>query len=261
MKLYLRINSHSDCLLLQADAYRLVAWDKSHGLSLNLKIWVVMNFFRLKSPTSFQFSINGLPITLAGNSILDLVFILTKNVCALLDIEVACCKALKLLVFVNRIYRDFHFLALLKSLYCSLIRTIAEYGSVLWNPNTSLANDMVKKVQRKFFRMVAFRLNIACPPHDYTTIQTVLILSSLADRRHLVNLQFLTKLLTNQIDSPSLLSIINLHVPSRHTRSSIPFHIPSLPSNFLLNDLIFLVLSFCPSSSFRKYRSSFSILN
>jgi len=63
------------------------------------------------------------------------------------------------------------------------------------------SNDMVE-----IFRMIAFRLNIACPLHDYTPVQTVSGLSSLAGRRHLANLLFLTKLSTNQIDSPFLLS-------------------------------------------------------
>jgi len=125
--------------------------------------------------------------------------------------------------------RDFHLLASLKSLYCSLIHSIVEYGSVLWDRNTYLANNMVELVQRKFFLMVTFRLNIAYPPHDYSPVQIVKGLSSLADRRHLANLLFLTKSLTNQIDSPSLFSIINLYVSSRHPTFN------SLSSNFLLN--------------------------
>jgi hypothetical protein len=235
MKLYLRINSLSDCLQLQADLDRLVTWGESLGLSLNIQKCSVMTFSRLHSSITFPYSINAIPIKSSGNSICDLGFTLTKNLCPLLHIEMACCKALKLLGFVSRISQDFRLQTPLKSLYCSLIRPILEYGSVLWDPNTSVASNMIERVQRKFLRMVAFRLNIPCPPHDYTPVLTELGLSSLANRRHAANLLFLSKLLSNQIDSPSLLSVINFRVPSHHTRSCAPFHIPHLTSNFLLN--------------------------
>lgn len=96
---------------------------------------------------------------------------------------------------------------------------------------------MIEQVQRKSFRIVVFRLNVQCPPHDNSSVLAMLGHSSLANRRHRTNLLFLAKLLSYLIDSPSLLSMISIHVISHHTRSIalFPFPISHLSSNFLLN--------------------------
>lgn len=72
----------------------------------------------------------------------------------------------------------------------------------------------------------------------YCTTTPVLIalgVLSLANRRNLANLLFLSKLLSNRIDSPPLFSKIYFRVDSHNTRSFVPFHIYHFSSNFLLN--------------------------
>jgi hypothetical protein len=91
---------------------------------------------------------------------------------------------------------------------------------------------MIKRVRRKFLRHVAYRLNISCPPHDYTPIQRLLSLESLADRRHSVNIAFLSNLLSSKIDSHESLPRVSINIPCRRTRSSVPFRIPLSSSNY-----------------------------
>lgn len=123
--------------------------------------------------------------------------------------------------------QEFRQLAPLKFLYCSLIHPVLEYGSVLWNPNTSVANDMIERLQRNIPQMIAFRLDISCLLRDYSPVLIALGLSSLADCGRLANLLFLSKLLSSRIDSPSLRSKINSRVPSNNTRRSfVSFLIP-----------------------------------
>lgn len=137
MKLYRCISSPSDSRLLQSDLNRLVTWGKSLGLHLNISKCSVMTFSRINTPLKFTYFINNQPIASSGPSVIDLGFTLTQTLCPLKHIETSCCKALKLLGFINRTSQKFRLLSPLKSLFCSLVRPILEYGSVLWDPSTS----------------------------------------------------------------------------------------------------------------------------
>jgi hypothetical protein len=127
-------------------------------------------------------------LIICDNSVKDLGFTLTRNLCPNMHIQIICCKALKLLGFINRVSTDFHLLTPLKTLFCSLVYPILEYGTILWNPSTTSACSMIERVQRKFLHHAAYKLNISCPTHDYTQIQHLFSLESLADRRQSANI-------------------------------------------------------------------------
>ncbi|KAF0752147.1 putative RNA-directed DNA polymerase, partial [Aphis craccivora] len=156
---------------------------------------------RINAVVVHIYTVNNTALTTCNNYVKDLGFTLTRNLCPNMHIQIICCKVLKLLGFINRVSSDFHLLSLLKTLFCFLVRPILEYGSVLWDPSTA-------------------------------SIQ------SLTDRRHSANLTFLFNLLSSKIDSPESLSRVSFNVPSRLTRSSVPFHIPFSSSNYFLNSPI-----------------------
>jgi hypothetical protein len=107
MKLYLNIRSINDCLRLQADLNRLVDWGNSVGLQLNVSKCRSMSFYRCLGITHFPYSIHNTPIQFPGNSIRDLGFKLTHNLCPRLHIEEVSCKAIKILGFIQRVSREF----------------------------------------------------------------------------------------------------------------------------------------------------------
>jgi len=74
---------------------------------------------------------------------------------------------------------------------------------------------MIERVQRKFLRHAAFKLNVPCPPHDYKLIQCLFSLESFADRRHSANISFLSNLLSFKTDSHESLSRVSFNVPCR----------------------------------------------
>jgi len=238
MKIFLRIKSISDCFLLQNDLQRLVSWGESLGLDLNIPKCSVMTFCRTNVAFNYTYSVNNTPLKTCNNSVKDLGFTLTRNLCPNMHIQMICCKALKLLGFINRVATDFHLLTPLKALFCSLICPLLEYGTILWDPSTISAWNMIERIQRKSLRHASFKLNIPYPPHDYTPIQRLLSLESLADRRHSSNIAFLSNLLSSKIDSPESVSRVSFNVPCHRIRSSVPFHIPFSPSNYYLNSPI-----------------------
>ena len=116
------------------------------------------------------------------------------------------------------------------------MRPILEYGAIVWDPHTADNSRQLESVQRRFLRFACFILKIPCTPHNYTPAATILGLSSLAERRRVAGINFLAGLLNNNIDSPALLSLINIKIPFRSTRSTVPFSVPHASTNYMANE-------------------------
>ncbi|CAI6348345.1 unnamed protein product [Macrosiphum euphorbiae] len=127
--------------------------------------------------------------------------------------------------------KDFKLSRSLNTVYCSLVRSLLEYASVLWDPLVVIDSCHLERVQRRFFSSAPYMLKIVHPPHDYTPVLHALNLTSLADRRVKPNLGFLGKLIDGSINAPSLLAQVNFKVPHHATRSRVPFTVPSNCTN------------------------------
>jgi hypothetical protein len=143
---------------------------------------------------------------------------------------------------VKRIASEFKLESSIKVLYCSLVRSIVEYGSVLWDRHTTSSSLQLERVQRRFLSFAAYVLKIDHVPHDYFPVLTELHLSSLVDRRATANLSFLRKLLDGSIDAPTLLSSINFKVPQRSLRSHTTFSIPNCSTNYGRNNPVYRLM-------------------
>jgi len=108
-----------------------------------------------------------------------------------------------------RLSKDFKLAKSLKFLYCALVCPILEHGSIIWDPYTVSDSDKLERVQQRFLKFACFVLGIPHLAHNYNNITNILSLPILAERRRILNLKFIHGLITNQINSPSLLSQIN----------------------------------------------------
>jgi len=95
------------------------------------------------------------------------------------------------------------------------VRSILEYGSLVWDLHTANGFYHLERVQ-------------SCSPHDYTPVSKGLDLKSLANRRRMLGKTFLRVLLSNRIDSPTLLFLINFKVPQLSTRTPMSIYFPTL---------------------------------
>ncbi|XP_016658089.1 uncharacterized protein LOC107883123 [Acyrthosiphon pisum] len=218
IKLFLRIGSIDDCLNLQSDLDSFVNCFTNIGLFLNV------------SKCSEILHVN--------ESVIDLRFKLTRSIDPRPHIDMVCCKALKTLGFINRLARDFKLYSSFKLLYCTLVRPILEYGVVVWSPYTANDSLQLERVQRRFLHSAGFLLGIEHLPHDYSAVAAKLGLVSLAERRRMLCVKFLKGLLSGQVDSTDLLSLLNFKVPPCQNRSSVAFHVPICPSNYMKNEPI-----------------------
>lgn len=235
LKIFRRISNESDCLLLQEELTTLVDWFESIGLYMNVTKCQSMSFTRSRTSINHTYSIKNIHLSSASLK-KDLGIVFSSDLNFHCHIQTICCKAFKTLGFVKRISSEFKLTSPVKALYCSLVRPLLEYGSVLWDPHTASNSALIERVQRRFLSYAGYVLNIPHPLHDYTPVLRELGLSTLADRRVASNLKLLRGLINGSSDAPTLLSLINFRVPPRRTRSAVTFAIPMRVSNYSSNN-------------------------
>ncbi|KAE9529676.1 hypothetical protein AGLY_011772 [Aphis glycines] len=144
-------------------------------------------------------------------------------------------RALKVLGFIKRNTSLFTSPTCLRFLYFSLVRSILEYGIVVWHPYLAKDQLRLERVQNRFLSYAAFLLKIAHSPHDYSSIRSSLNIPLLSSRRIESDLSFATSLLNGTVDAPDLLSSIPFRVPVHYTRNHFLYLVPSHRFNYSQN--------------------------
>jgi hypothetical protein len=162
--------------------------------------------------------------------IMDLGILLSNDLSFNNHITIMCNKALRVFGFIRRNCLEFKDPNCFKLLYCSLVRSILEYGSVVWNPYQMGLINKIERVQKRFLRVLAYKAN-------RTDVSLVQIASefnivSLKNRRTFHDVSWLFKLLNSRIICPELLSQIPLNVPQTNSRVSQPFYLPTYRNNY-----------------------------
>jgi hypothetical protein len=128
-----------------------------------------MSFARNRNIINYTYLINGSSINVVTRK-KDLDILLCTNLDFHYHIEVVCCRALKMLGFVIRTSKEFKLSSSLKALYCSLVRLLLEYFSILWDPFTAADSSCIERVQRRFCSSASFILQILHLSHDYRPV-------------------------------------------------------------------------------------------
>lgn len=103
------------------------------GVALNIPKYTVMTFCRNNVLIKYAYFINNTPLNISNDSLKDLEFTITPNLCSNMHIQIIYFKAFKLLGFINRVFVDFNMHTPFKALFCSLVRPILENGTILWD--------------------------------------------------------------------------------------------------------------------------------
>jgi len=166
------------------------------NLPLNLDKCHSMTFCRKRSPILHSYYL-GSSLLLRVHLIKDLGFYLSPTLSFKHHLNVTIGKSLKILGFIKRNTTLFSSATCLRTLYFSLVRSILEYGSVVWFPYLACDQLRLEQVQNRFLSCIAFLLNIEHTPHDYTVLRSTLNIPTLASRRNQADLKFITSLLNS----------------------------------------------------------------
>jgi len=183
IKLFLRISTTDDCKRLKFDLNAFARWAQGLGLLLSILKCHTMTFTRSNDPILFKYSINDIALKHSSDCIIDLGISFDRSLTFQPHIEKVTCKALKLHGFVKRISCEFKLSSSLKTLYCSFVWSVLEYGIIIWEPCTIDGSCQLERVQRKFLKFAAFALGIECLPHEYEPVLQRLRLSTLCENR------------------------------------------------------------------------------
>lgn len=187
-------------------------------MAINTNKCCTVTFHRCLDPLIHDYTLNGASIS-RNYEIRDLGVWLTASLSPHVHILNICNKANRMLGFTLRITKGFTNLATMRTLYCTLVRSILEYCAVVWSPYQLGHIKMLQDIQDRFLRILGTRLGYPYRevPIDY--IAEMLCLPPLTSRRTLQGLVFLYKILRNQIDCPELLQLV--HIRTNHRTRSL----------------------------------------
>lgn len=233
VKLYRRVDSVQDVAALQADLDKLCAWSADWGLTLNPAKCKVLTVTLRSKPVESAYGINGSEIDKV-TSMRDLGVSLDTKLTFGSHIDEIISKANRALGFLIRSLQTGKHgrplplvdTKLLIGIYCAHVRSILEYGCVVWGGAAQTHLKRLEKIQHKFLIWLCGRCRITNISFEYKNLLQHFGLTSLAGRRTQYDLLFLRNLHNHKIDAPFLLECFPLAVPPRTLRNRVLFHVP-----------------------------------
>jgi hypothetical protein len=200
----------------------------------------IITYTRGYSPIRFQYTMGQLPLERVA-SMKDLGIILDSKLRFNEHISRTVAKANSMLGFLRRNTAQFDDVYALKTLYCSLARSVLEYGVQIWAPYHAVHVTRIESVQKRFVKFALRRLPWTnpdnLPPYEHRC--KLIGLRTLASRRNFLRRLFVFDIISNHIDCNSLLQEINFHAPARRLRNPrllwIPGHRTDYGNNNPLN--------------------------
>ena len=227
LKFFSTITSVDDCEKIQEDLNNLHGWCNDNGMELNVNKCKVMQFYRKKETTQFNYQVNDVNLEKV-NVIKDLGVYFDREMSFNDHIDYITNKALKMLGFLKRTLRDFNDIGCFKALYFSYIRSSLEYACQIWSPYYKINVECLERVQKRFLRFVGYKLGINVDQINYRELMKSLNIFPLEQRRNFIDICTLYKIVNHHINCPQLLEKINIKVPQRNLRDhdllSVDFH-------------------------------------
>lgn len=234
-KIFKIVSSISDCEDLQNDLLKFDHYCKKNQLILNSDKCYIITFSRKHNPISFNYTLSSKIITRV-KSIRDLGLTLDDKLNFNIHIDNIISRAYKQLGLILRLSKPFRRPFTFKILYYTFVRSILEFGSVIWNPQYAVHISRIEKIQNKFLKSLDFRTGHCF--QDYHTSALRHGLDPLDRRRSYLDASFLYKILHNVIDSSHLLESITFRVKRISSRSNAIFHIPKCNTRYASNSFI-----------------------
>lgn len=235
LKFFKEICSLEDCQKLQSDLRRLETYCSSNKLFLNYEKCYQISFTRNINKITYAYSISGYNLRKVL-IVKDLGIELDSKMLFDCHINSVCKRANKMLGFLIRTTKYFANVNSIITLYNAYVYSILNYCSTIWNPQYVTHINRIEKIQIKCISWVAKK----SPTTSGTYLSSCRYFGvlTLRDRRVLTDILTFSKIINSNIDSPPLLALININIPSRNLRYNSLFSQPFTRTNFGQNSPI-----------------------
>lgn len=166
----------------------------------------------------------------------DLGIFFDSKLCFDVHINYMFRKCNKLLGFISRACKAFKLKKSSVFLYHSLVRSVLEYGSVIWNTFCKVYVSKIGRIQRKFTRHLYYKMNYR--KASYENRLEFLNMRTLASRRLLIDETHLFKIVTGEM-CIELSNEFNYFIDRHTTRSDYVFAVRSRNTNILFRSPAF----------------------
>lgn len=202
-------------------------------MSLNVSKCSVISFGRKQSLFHFSYALGGVNLQ-RDSTVKDLGILVDTKLTFKDHVAYVVSKASSQLGFLFRFAKKFKDVYCLKALYCSIVRPILEYSSIVWSPYYQNETQRIEAVQRKFVRFALRHLRWRDPFNlpSYESRCLLINLELLEARRNVAKACFVGDLLQGNIDSPTLLSFLDINTRRRNLRSHSFITIPPARTNY-----------------------------
>ena len=227
------IIGHADCEFLQNELNALCRWSQLWGLSLNPAKCKVLTLSLRRFPVICSYSLEGSTLERVSE-MRDLGVMLDEKLTFSSQIDQLVRKANRALGLLIRSFqtgkhgRSFYRCdrKAIVGTYCANVRSILEYGSVIWGGAAVTHMRRLEHVQSKFLVWLCGRCRISDVSLRYGDLLEYFNLASLTGRRQQHDLMFLRNVHRQAIDSPYLLTHLPVAIPPRSLRKIPLFYVP-----------------------------------
>ena len=225
LKIYIAVRHQADCVELQRLLDVFHDWCVRNCMILCVSKCCVISYHRTRRVVLFDYYAAG-TILQRVNHIKDLGVVLDEKLTYTRHFSATIDKANRQLGFMFKISNEFRDPLCFKALYCSLVRSILEFASVVWSPYQAVWRARFEAIQRRFVRYALRHLPWSDPLNlpPYTHRCRLLGLNTLFERRNASQAVFVAKVLLAEYDVPELLAMINLYAPVRTLRPRALVH-------------------------------------
>ncbi|XP_065080276.1 uncharacterized protein LOC135703097 [Ochlerotatus camptorhynchus] len=201
--MYRVIASLPDCIALQEDIDTILVWCGDNGMRVNNMKCKVITFGRCNIPILHQYRMETASLERVS-SICDLGVTIDSRFRFNEHVSITTVKAFSVLGFIRRHASEFTDILALKTLYCSLVRSILEYAAPIWSPYYVAHVLTIERVQKRFLRFALRQLPWNDPTNlpPYSDRCKLIGLEPLSVRRVTMQRLFMFDVIGGSIDCP-----------------------------------------------------------
>ena len=233
LKLLRRVRSPDDAVALQADLDTLSSWSTVWKLKLNPAKCKIITFTLRKKPVMTSYSIGNITLNRVSE-MRDLGVILDSKLTFASHIDDVVGRANRALgTYLRslqtsraRTGRRFEAAPLITA-FNAHVRSVLEFGSIIWSGAAVTHTARLDRVQHKFLVWLAVNSNRPSDSLDYAHLLRHFAVLTIKQRLVQHDLAFLHGVFGGRVDSAEILSSFGLAVPARATRAQPCLCVPA----------------------------------